>query len=212
MLLQDMCDREAFSLSAACLAGWRMTTGMTAVPVRGWHTISKKHKSGSPVTFHWSWDQVHKQGYAMMHKHNREHVSANNREAKCVRRLCFICQLRSQPTSLQHNEEWMNSPPPPLTFDLCVEVSILNCFDWLMLRAMNNKTPWHFHTVLPMLIAVSCLSPVRIQILMSAFISVSMVSGTLSWSLSSMAVAPSSCRFYTQNEPETQRKGGKKSQ
>lgn len=62
-----------------------------------------------------------------------------------------------------------------------------------------------------MLIAVSCLSPVRIQILMSAFISVSIVSGTLSWSLSSMAVAPSSCRFYTQNERETQRKGGKKS-
>lgn len=32
---------------------------------------------------------------------------------------------------------------------------------------------------------------------MSAFIRVSMVSGTLSWSLSSMAVAPSSCRFCT---------------
>lgn len=69
-----------------------------------------------------------------------------------------------------------------------------------------------FKAVLPILIAVSCLSPVRIQILMSAFISVSIVSGTLSWSLSSMAVAPSSCRFYTQNEQETQKeKGGKKS-
>lgn len=45
--------------------------------------------------------------------------------------------------------------------------------------------------------AVSCLSPVRIHILMSAFIRVSIVSGTLSWSLSSIAVAPSSCRFYT---------------
>lgn len=49
---------------------------------------------------------------------------------------------------------------------------------------------------LPILMAVSCLSPVRIQILMSAFIRVSMVSGTLSWSLSSIAVAPRSCRFY----------------
>lgn len=48
--------------------------------------------------------------------------------------------------------------------------------------------------------AVSCLSPVRIQILMSAFIRVSMVSGTLSWSLSSIAVAPSSCRFYTKKK------------
>lgn len=45
--------------------------------------------------------------------------------------------------------------------------------------------------------AVSCLSPVRIQIFISAFIRVSMVSGTLSWSLSSIAVAPSSCRFYS---------------
>lgn len=50
----------------------------------------------------------------------------------------------------------------------------------------------------PILMAVSCLSPVRIQILMSAFIRVSMVSGTRSCSLSSMAVAPSSWRFYTQ--------------
>lgn len=60
-----------------------------------------------------------------------------------------------------------------------------------------------------MLIAVSCLSPVRIQILMSAFISVSMVSGTLSWSLSSIAVAPSSCRFYARDEERTNRKGKK---
>lgn len=41
------------------------------------------------------------------------------------------------------------------------------------------------------------MSPVRIQIFISAFIRVSMVSGTLSWSLSSIAVAPSSCRFYS---------------
>lgn len=41
---------------------------------------------------------------------------------------------------------------------------------------------------------------------MSAFISVSMVSGTLSWSLSSIAVAPSSCRFYTRNEEKTNKK------
>ncbi len=39
MLLRDMCDREAFSLSVVCLAEWRMTAGLTAVPVRGWHTI-----------------------------------------------------------------------------------------------------------------------------------------------------------------------------
>lgn len=85
---------------------------------------------------------------------------------------------------------------------------------------LNHKTSYQFHTssetkpsnslrALPMLIAVSCLSPVRIQILMSAFISVSMVSGTLSWSLSSIAVAPSSCRFYTQDEERTNRKGKK---
>lgn len=60
--------------------------------------------------------------------------------------------------------------------------------------------------VLPILMAVSCLSPVRIQILMSAFIRVSMVSGTLSWSLSSIAVAPSSCKFYTRNEEKTEKK------
>lgn len=59
--------------------------------------------------------------------------------------------------------------------------------------------------------AVSCLSPVRIQILMSAFIRVSMVSGTLSWSLSSIAVAPSSCRFYTRNEEKTGKKSIQKS-
>lgn len=70
-----------------------------------------------------------------------------------------------------------------------------------------SYSPW----VLPILIAVSCLSPVRIQILMSAFIRVSMVSGTLSWSLSSIAVAPSSCRFYTQNEEKVKRKEKKKS-
>ena len=54
----------------------------------------------------------------------------------------------------------------------------------------------------PILMAVSCLSPVRIQILMSAFIRVSMVSGTLSWSLSSIAVAPSSCRFCLRESQE----------
>lgn len=49
--------------------------------------------------------------------------------------------------------------------------------------------------MIPMLMAVSCLSPVSIQIFMSAFMRVSMVSGTLSCSLSSIAVAPSSWRF-----------------
>lgn len=53
----------------------------------------------------------------------------------------------------------------------------------------------HYMFFSPMLMAVSCLSPVRIQILMSAFMRVSIVSGTLSWSLSSMAVAPNNCRF-----------------
>lgn len=52
----------------------------------------------------------------------------------------------------------------------------------------------------PILMAVSCLSPVRIQILMSAFIRVSIVSGTRSCSLSSIAVAPSSCRFYSKDQ------------
>lgn len=39
MLLLDMCDREAFSLSVVCLAGWIMTTGLTAEPVKSWRTI-----------------------------------------------------------------------------------------------------------------------------------------------------------------------------
>ena len=42
-----------------------------------------------------------------------------------------------------------------------------------------------------MLIAVSCLSPVIIKTLIPASVSISMVSGTPSWSLSSMAVMPS---------------------
>lgn len=46
-----------------------------------------------------------------------------------------------------------------------------------------------------MLMAVSCLSPVRTQILMSALIRVEMVSGTPAWRRSSMAVAPSNIRF-----------------
>jgi len=46
-----------------------------------------------------------------------------------------------------------------------------------------------------MLMAVSCLSPVRTQILMSALIRVAMVSGTPAWRRSSMAVAPSSIKF-----------------
>lgn len=67
--------------------------------------------------------------------------------------VALFWRLRSQPTGLQRNEEWMNQPPPPhtLTFDLCVEVNILNSnflvlVSRLMLHAMNNKTPWQFHT------------------------------------------------------------------
>ena len=70
------------------------------------------------------------------------------------------------------------------------------------LQVSNALNSWF----LPILMAVSCLSPVRIQILMSAFIRVSMVSGTLSWSLSSMAVAPSSCRFCTRKQGKDRKK------
>ena len=70
------------------------------------------------------------------------------------------------------------------------------------LQVSNTLNSW----LSPILMAVSCLSPVRIQILMSAFIRVSMVSGTLSWSLSSMAVAPSSCRFCTRKQGKRTRK------
>jgi hypothetical protein len=49
----------------------------------------------------------------------------------------------------------------------------------------------------PMLIAVSCLSPVSTQILIPAFASVLIVFGTSSCSLSSMAVAPSRKRFFS---------------
>jgi len=48
-----------------------------------------------------------------------------------------------------------------------------------------------------MLIAVSCLSPVSIQIFMSAFAKVAIVSGTPSCSRSSMADAPSKCRSWS---------------
>lgn len=53
----------------------------------------------------------------------------------------------------------------------------------------------HFQPLSPMLMAVSCLSPVRTQILISALIRVAMVSGTPAWRRSSMAVAPSSIKF-----------------
>lgn len=76
----------------------------------------------------------------------------------------------------------------------------------------SELKPFYSPRDLPILIAVSCLSPVRIQILMSAFIRVSMVSGTLSWSLSSIAVAPRSCRFYTRNEEKQIEKGKKESE
>uniref|UniRef100_A0A147BUP4 Uncharacterized protein n=1 Tax=Ixodes ricinus TaxID=34613 RepID=A0A147BUP4_IXORI len=48
-----------------------------------------------------------------------------------------------------------------------------------------------------MLMAVSCLSPVRTQILMSALSRSATVSGTPSCSLSSMAVDPRSDRFVS---------------
>lgn len=51
----------------------------------------------------------------------------------------------------------------------------------------------------PMLMAVSCLSPVRTQILMSAFIRVAMVSGTPACRRSSMAVAPKRSKFCWRN-------------
>lgn len=53
---------------------------------------------------------------------------------------------------------------------------------------------------LPILIAVSCLSPVNTHILISAFSRVAMVSGTPAWSRSSMAVAPSSSRFWIEKQ------------
>ena len=51
----------------------------------------------------------------------------------------------------------------------------------------RNASP---HSKLPF------LSPVSTQILMSAFASFEMVSGTPSWSLSSIAVAPKSCKEH----------------
>lgn len=54
-----------------------------------------------------------------------------------------------------------------------------------------------------MLMAVSCLSPVRTQILMSALIRVAMVSGTPAWRRSSMAVAPSNIRFCWERRIKT---------
>lgn len=54
---------------------------------------------------------------------------------------------------------------------------------------------FHFNWISPMLMAVSCLSPVRTQILISALIRVAMVSGTPAWRRSSMAVAPSNIKF-----------------
>lgn len=64
---------------------------------------------------------------------------------------------------------------------------------WPVRRYQDLKLEWG---ELPILMAVSCLSPVRIHILMSAFMRVSIVSGTWSCNLSSMAVAPSSWRFW----------------
>mmetsp|Transcript_19225 Transcript_19225/g.55155 ORF Transcript_19225/g.55155 Transcript_19225/m.55155 type:complete len:268 (-) Transcript_19225:1751-2554(-) len=49
----------------------------------------------------------------------------------------------------------------------------------------------------PMLRAVSSLSPVRTHKLMPALRSISIVLGTSSWSLSSMAVAPAISRFFS---------------
>lgn len=58
-----------------------------------------------------------------------------------------------------------------------------------------TQSSFHFKPLSPMLMAVSCLSPVRTQILMPALIRVAMVSGTPAWRRSSMAVAPSNIKF-----------------
>lgn len=62
-------------------------------------------------------------------------------------------------------------------------------------RSKNRECGWvnthaSAHSKLPF------LSPVSTQILMSAFASFEMVSGTPSWSLSSIAVAPKSCKEH----------------
>mmetsp|Transcript_9554 Transcript_9554/g.24922 ORF Transcript_9554/g.24922 Transcript_9554/m.24922 type:complete len:245 (-) Transcript_9554:1857-2591(-) len=52
---------------------------------------------------------------------------------------------------------------------------------------ISSRSNWHAN---PMFSAVSCLSPVSTQILTPALARVAMASGTPTWSLSSMAVAP----------------------
>mmetsp|Transcript_16212 Transcript_16212/g.33275 ORF Transcript_16212/g.33275 Transcript_16212/m.33275 type:complete len:209 (-) Transcript_16212:2063-2689(-) len=84
-------------------------------------------------------------------------------------------------------------PPTPTSF---IMISIMCCFNSTTVKAPERMCM--FMSCMsslqekPMLIAVSCLSPVRTQSFMPASAKVSIASGTPSCSLSSMAVAPTS--------------------
>mmetsp|Transcript_40834 Transcript_40834/g.46830 ORF Transcript_40834/g.46830 Transcript_40834/m.46830 type:complete len:219 (-) Transcript_40834:2045-2701(-) len=64
----------------------------------------------------------------------------------------------------------------------------------LMDRMISFMSSWINLHDLAISMAVSCLSPVRTQTLMLAFMRLAMVSGTSSWSKSSMADAPTNSR------------------
>mmetsp|Transcript_18807 Transcript_18807/g.45094 ORF Transcript_18807/g.45094 Transcript_18807/m.45094 type:complete len:209 (-) Transcript_18807:187-813(-) len=65
------------------------------------------------------------------------------------------------------------------------------------LMILNSISSLSRAQLVPMLMAVSCLSPVSIHTLIPACVSAEIASGTPSCSLSSMAVAPSKMRFFS---------------